>query len=651
MRKIYSFIAAMILTATTWAQILPNTMTVCGSLANNTSSMNYTVTMMYQSYTYNSTDTLVVANNQFCFNNLPIYADTNGVQYYSVVIWANNCQPVVLNGLYNPTSPFLSVALPMCSSNCTANISTSTIPGTTLYSLMATGTGTAPFTYYWSNGSTTQSIPSNPNQTVYNVVITDAIGCSATATYVDSSSVIPCNVTLSAPNAANGNIVATSTGGVAPYTYTWSFNGVTVSTLVNTNSLAPTGNGTYCVNSYDANGCVSTACINYTGSNPTTSCSASFYSFPDSMAMPGTPSFGLINFVSNASGVAPYTYNWSFSDGTTSNQANPSHAFTSPNGNNWACVVITDATGCSSNYCSAVYVPMNSMNCSAYFNSYSTYNAASPGELSFQNLSNAMAPAVYSWSFGDGSSSTAMNPNHTYTSSGTYYVCLTVTSNGCTSSFCQSTYVNLNWWNTNPIGGINCSAGFVVLPGNASTGVITIVDISQVGTGSYYNWTINNVNSSNSTNPFLNLGGVGSYLLCLSVIDSVNSCYSTFCDTLTVDSAGNVFKSLSSFNGTASINVVSAPKKLTSTGIENYASQNVISVVPNPASNLVKVSFNENKSNFVQVIDLNGKIVKSLNAISTNQIELNVSDLSEGLYIVKLTNATGVTTTKLNVVK
>lgn len=651
MRKIYSFIAAMILTATTWAQIMPNTMTVCGSLANNTSTMNYTVTLMYQSYTYNSTDTLVVTNNQFCFNNLPIYADTNGVQYYSVVIWANNCQPVVLNGLYNPTSPFLSVALPMCSSNCTASISTTTIPGTTQYSLMATGTGTAPFTYYWSNGSTTQSIPSNPNQSFYNVVITDATGCTATASYIDSSSVIPCNVTLSAPNAASGNIVASSTGGVAPYTYTWSFNGVTVSTLVNTNSLAPIGNGTYCVNSYDANGCFSTSCINYTGSSNTNNCNASFIAIPDSMQTPGTPSFGLVYFFSSSNGTAPYTYNWTFSDGTSSMLANPTHNFTSPNANNWACVTITDANGCSSSYCSAVNVPMNSMNCSAYFNSYSTYNAASPGELSFQNLSNAMAPAVYSWSFGDGTSSTAMNPNHTYTNSGTYYVCLTVTSNGCTSSFCQSTYVNLNWWNANPIGNTNCSAGFVVLPGNASTGVITIVDISQVASGSYYNWTINNVNSSNNTNPFLNLGGVGSYLLCLTVIDSANSCYSNFCDTLTVDSAGNVFKNLNSFTGSASMNVVSAPKKLTSTGIQQLVNTNTVSVMPNPATNVVRITFNENKNTSIQVIDLNGKVVKSNTVNSVNQTELNVSDLAEGLYIVKVTNDNGVATTKLNVVK
>ncbi len=40
-----------------------------------------------------------------------------------------------------------------------------------------------------------------------------------------------------------------------------------------------------------------------------------------------------------------------------------------------------------------------------------------------------------SWDFGDGSSSTATNPQHTYASPGTYQVRLTVYGNACTVSF------------------------------------------------------------------------------------------------------------------------------------------------------------------------------------------------------------------------
>lgn len=51
----------------------------------------------------------------------------------------------------------------------------------------------------------------------------------------------------------------------------------------------------------------------------------------------------------------------------------------------------------------------------------------------FNNLSTQYNAC--SWDFGDGSSSTATNPQHTYTSPGSYQVRLTVYGDACTSSF------------------------------------------------------------------------------------------------------------------------------------------------------------------------------------------------------------------------
>ena len=51
----------------------------------------------------------------------------------------------------------------------------------------------------------------------------------------------------------------------------------------------------------------------------------------------------------------------------------------------------------------------------------------------FNNLSTKYNAC--SWDFGDGSSSTATNPQHTYASPGTYQVRLTVYGDACTASF------------------------------------------------------------------------------------------------------------------------------------------------------------------------------------------------------------------------
>ncbi|MCX7767686.1 MAG: PKD domain-containing protein [Flavobacteriales bacterium] len=63
------------------------------------------------------------------------------------------------------------------------------------------------------------------------------------------------------------------------------------------------------------------------------------------------------------------------------------------------------------------------------------------GTVSFVNLS--QNGSTYQWSFGDGNSSTAMNPTHTYLNSGTYFVTLVV-SNACgSSSYTMSIFVKV----------------------------------------------------------------------------------------------------------------------------------------------------------------------------------------------------------------
>ena len=48
----------------------------------------------------------------------------------------------------------------------------------------------------------------------------------------------------------------------------------------------------------------------------------------------------------------------------------------------------------------------------------------------------------YAWDFGDGNTSTAQSPVHTYATDGSYTICLTITDgNACTSTHCDSTFV------------------------------------------------------------------------------------------------------------------------------------------------------------------------------------------------------------------
>lgn len=70
-----------------------------------------------------------------------------------------------------------------------------------------------------------------------------------------------------------------------------------------------------------------------------------------------------------------------------------------------------------------------------------TANNPYGGLVNFTDTS-TNSPATYSWTFGDGGTSTDANPDHTYAANGTYNVCLTVTNVTGTDTYCQNVTVD-----------------------------------------------------------------------------------------------------------------------------------------------------------------------------------------------------------------
>jgi hypothetical protein len=60
-----------------------------------------------------------------------------------------------------------------------------------------------------------------------------------------------------------------------------------------------------------------------------------------------------------------------------------------------------------------------------------------------ENFASGVQPLSYLWSWDDGIFDTIALPSHTYSSTGYYNICLTITDNvGCTSTFCDSSYLD-----------------------------------------------------------------------------------------------------------------------------------------------------------------------------------------------------------------
>jgi large repetitive protein len=170
--------------------------------------------------------------------------------------------------------------------------------------------GTAPYTYSWSNGATTEDLSSLPAGT-YTVIVNDANGstggCTATTTVTIIEPLAPLTVTTTQVNVVcfggtTGSIDLTPVGGTAPYTYSWS-NGAT------TEDLSGLAAGTYTVIVNDANGstggCTATTTVTIT--QPLAPLTVTTTQV-DILCFDGTT--GSID-LTPAGGTVPYTYSWS----------------------------------------------------------------------------------------------------------------------------------------------------------------------------------------------------------------------------------------------------------------------------------------------------------------------------------------------------
>jgi PKD repeat protein len=129
---------------------------------------------------------------------------------------------------------------------------------------------------------------------------------------------------------------------------------------------------------------------------------------------------------------------WYFGDGVTSTQANPSHIYGAFGG--YTVTLTVSGTGGMDTLTRTNYI-------TAYRPVQAAYTAAptsgvQPLAVSFTNQSTGDYTTSL-WSFGDGVTSTLANPQHNYTTAGTYTVILTVSGPGGTNALTRASYITV----------------------------------------------------------------------------------------------------------------------------------------------------------------------------------------------------------------
>lgn len=230
----------------------------------------------------------------------------------------------------------------------------------------------------------------------------------------------------------------TSTGAAAGASdYEWFLNGVSFD---NTNGLGAPSNSTisavgtytYMMVGTTPGGCDDTATV-IVRIVPVPNAS---FTFTPNNACAGTN----VAFTNTSTGTtAGTTFTWNFGDAGTSTATNPSHAYAAGGSYN-VTLTQTNGAGCTDVFNTTVTVlPIPVPAIAGDDGDGNTINCllpADPTTAETVTFTNTTTGAVsYLWNFGDGATSTAVNPSHTYTSFGTYTVTMTATgANGCTAT-------------------------------------------------------------------------------------------------------------------------------------------------------------------------------------------------------------------------
>jgi hypothetical protein len=374
--------------------------------------------------TYNSTP----AN---CTNGTATVTASGGVAPYTY-LWNNGAVSNTISGLVRGIYTATVTDAQGCGSNYNygvniyqipfINVNTSITNATCLQTnggAMAFGTGGAsPYTYLWSNAQSTQSLSAVPGGINYQVIATDANGCTGSGNaYISMTTpvMVSYNVTASSCTVASGSASLSISGGVAPYTTLWNtYPTPTTGTVIS--SVSP---GQYSFKVTDANGCIRTGAalvppsstINAVLSAPAVICPA----------LTGTVSAS----VSGTNG--PFTYTWSNSAHTTQISNVPLGTYS---------CIIKDAAGCSvTKYIGLLAASPVNLGVSA---TPASCRYTSDGSV-LANATGGTAPYTYQWS----------NGQTTATVSGlaTGYLYVTATdANGCKSS--TQAFVGYNAANT-----------------------------------------------------------------------------------------------------------------------------------------------------------------------------------------------------------
>lgn len=199
---------------------------------------------------------------------------------------------------------------------------------------------------------------------------------------------------------------------------------------------------------------------------------------------------------------------WTFGDGGTSALSAPSHTYTTPGVYDWSFVADVSAATCSQSGQVTVAAPV------AVTAGGSPDSGPPPLTVAFTaSATGGFPPYAFAWTFGDGGTSTAQNPSHTYTQAGGYTALLTVTD----SAGFSGTPVAVTVIAADPL---SATASASVLSGSAPLTVSFSSTVSGGLAPFTYLWDFHDGGTSTQANPSHTFTAAGTHPVTVTVHDA-----------------------------------------------------------------------------------------------------------------------------------
>lgn len=394
----------------------------------------------------------------------------------------------------------------------------------------------------------------------------------------------------------------------SPFTFLWQFSDGSQSTLATvTHVFSGQGYHSATLTASSYNGCTtdSTVVVAIGNNVPAIDCQAGFLFDVDDQNK--TVTFTNVSLGNNLS-----HYFWYFDDMQYDMLENPVHTYTQSGIYNVCLTVFSQSTECYNTFCKQITVDTNGIHCMAKF-AYTIDTTTNTVNYINQSLHN---PTTYAWNFGDGQTSSLVNPTHTFTTDNYYFTHLRITENTCIADY--AALLNLGMQG----GSLQVYFGYIFNQlFSKPTGFPVDFFAATVGVPAKYKWEFGDGETDSLTNaPTHIYAATGNYQVCLTVSDPVNNDTVQICRTL---------------------NIIN-------TGQDSPEAASGVTLFPNPTNTYFTVNVPSGMAK-ISIVDITGKVLFQDKYTDNPFMKTyNLSDISEsqGVLFVFITDNKGLVSVK-----